>query len=186
MDKTVLVAVANGSEEMETVTIIDVLRRAGLAVVVASVQTQQITCSRGVKLVADKEIKDCLDEDFDMIALPGGVPGADNLRDSAELIELLNKQKNANRYYAAICASPAVVFQSHGLLEGTKATCYPAFMEQLNSDAKSESRVVVDGYCVTSRGPGTAIDFSLKLVELLISYEKAKEVADAMLVDYEL
>ncbi len=184
MKKTVLVAIAEGTEELEAVTIIDVLRRAEINVVVASVQELQVTCSRGVKLIADKKIDECMADHFDMVALPGGLPGADNLRDSEKLTELLNKQKEGNRYYAAICASPAVVFQTHGLLEQKKATCYPAFVDHLSDTSESKSTVVVDGYCITSQAPGTALEFSLKLVELLSGFEIARDVAAAMLVPY--
>ena len=184
MAKTVLVAIADGSEDLETVSIIDVLRRAELDVTVASVGNLQVKCARGVNMVADKQIEDCVDSSFDMIAIPGGLPGADNLRDSQALKDLLLKQKASSNYYAAICASPAVVFQTHGLLSGKKATCYPAFMERLDQASVEDGRVVVDGYCITSQGPGTAIEFSLKLVEVLCGMEKAKEVASAMLVSY--
>ena len=122
MAKKVLVPIANGSEEIEAVCIIDTLRRAGLEVTVASVADVQIEASRGVKIVADASIGDCAGQTYDAIVLPGGMPGAEHLRDSAPLVEMLKKQKDAGRLYAAICASPAVVFQHHGLLEGVRAT----------------------------------------------------------------
>ncbi len=183
MAKNVLVAVAEGSEELEAVSIINVLRRAGVEVTVASVSALQVRCSRGTNIVADKLIGACLNEQYDMIAIPGGLPGANNLRDSVELKEILLRQKAEGRYYAAVCASPAVVFQTHGLLEGHVATCYPSFSEQV--DDFSTSSVVVDGYCVTSQGPGTSLEFSLKLVELLCGLDKAKEIAGNMLIKYE-
>jgi len=183
MAKKVLVAIAEGSEELEAVSIVNVLRRAGVSVTIASVSTRQVKCSRGVNLVADKLIGDCVNENYDMIAIPGGLPGAYNLRDSAQLKEMLLKQKKENRYYAAVCASPAVVFQTHGLLEGHQATCYPSFSKDLKDF--STSTVVVDGYCVTSQGPGTSLEFSLKLVELLCGLDKAKEIAGNMLIKYE-
>ncbi len=184
MAKSVLVAVANGSEDMESVIMIDVLRRAELDVTVASVHELQITCARGVRVVADKLITECVGTKFDMIALPGGLPGADHLRDSEVLKKMLIEQQSSENYVAAICASPAVVFQTHGLLKDKKATCYPAFVDHLGDPSAANSKVVVDGYCITSQGPGTAIEFSLKLVELLSGLEKAREVASAMLVDY--
>jgi protein deglycase len=184
MKKTILVPIAPGIEEIEAVTIIDVLRRAGAEVVVASVGDLQIVASRGVKLVADKLIADCARLTFDLIALPGGMPGAEHLRDSADLALLLHHQHKDGRLYAAICASPAVVLHYHGLLEGRQATCHPAFAEKLSGSTKAsiESRVVVDKNCVTSRGPGTAMEFALKLVELLYNPSKAKEVAAPMVV----
>ena len=187
MTKSVLVPVANGTEEIEAVCIIDTLRRAGAEVTVASVETQtpaslQVTASRGMKLVADARISDCMNQTYDCIALPGGMPGAEHLRDSVVLIEKLKQQKQAGRLYGAICASPAVVLQPHGLLPKTRATCYPAMRGKLDPAYASDESVVVDGHCVTSQGPGTAIAFALKLVELLFGAKKAREVADAMLV----
>ena len=122
MPKKVLVPIADGSEEIEAVCIIDVLRRAGADVTVASVDGLQVTASRGVKIVADTLIADCAGIAFDLIALPGGIPGAEHLRDSVELIGLLRRQQEEGRLCGAICASPAVVLQHHGLLGGRKAT----------------------------------------------------------------
>ncbi len=182
MSKTVLIPIADGSEEIEAVSIIDVLRRAGATVTVASVNNLQVTASRGVNLVADKLISDCLGTTYDLIALPGGIPGAEHLRDSKELTELLQKQQKQGRLYAAICASPAVVLQHHGLLGSRRATCHPFFIEQIKKNESIESRVVVDGTCITSQGPGTAIEFALKLVEALYGKEKADEVALPMVI----
>ncbi|MBT4092196.1 MAG: DJ-1 family protein [Deltaproteobacteria bacterium] len=181
MPKKILVPIANGTEELEAVTVIDVLRRAEMDVTVASVQTLQVKCSRGVNLVADKLLEECLDISFDMIVLPGGIPGADNLRDSEALKSLLLEQKQSGKHYAAICAAPAVVFQPHGLLQEKKATCYPAFEEHLDDRSEAGARVVVDGNCITSQAAGTAMEFSLKIVELLDGKEKADAVAAAML-----
>ena len=183
MAKKVLVPIADGIEEIEAVCIIDTLRRAGAEVMVASVGQRQVTASRGVKLVADALIADCAGETFDCIALPGGMPGAEHLRDSVELTTKLKEQKEAGRLYGAICASPAVVLQHHGLLEGTRATCYPSLQDKLDPANVSDDRVVVDGHCVTSKGPGTALQFALKLVELLFGPETAKQVGQTMLVD---
>ena len=181
MSRKVLVPIADGSEEIEAVCIIDVLRRAGALVTVASVDGLQITGSRGVKLVADRLISDCSDA-YDLIALPGGMPGAEHLRDSKELAVMLRLQKQEGRLYAAICASPAVVFEHHGLLDQRRATCHPSFVHLLQNREAVDSRVVVAGECVTSRGPGTALEFALKLVELLYGVDKARDVAEPMLV----
>ena len=118
MDKKVLVPIADGTEEIEAVTLIDVLRRAGVQVTVASVSALQVTASRGVKLVADKLIADCKNEPYDLIVLPGGMPGAEHLRDCTALIALLKAQQQGGKLYGAICASPAVALAPHGLLDG--------------------------------------------------------------------
>jgi 4-methyl-5(b-hydroxyethyl)-thiazole monophosphate biosynthesis len=182
MSPSVLVPIADGSEEIEAVTIIDVLRRAGAHVVVASAGTLQITASRGVKLVADKLLAECIHEIFDMVVLPGGIPGAENLRDSQDLARILKQQAEGQRWLGAICAAPAVVLAPYGLLEGRKATCHPAFSDRIKDPSAMSSRVVVDGNLVTSRGPGTALEFALKLVELLFGRPKAEEVARPMIV----
>ncbi len=179
MSKKVLVAIADGTEELEAVTIIDVLRRAEAEVTVASVGAKQVTASRGVNLVADAVISDCVGTVYDLIALPGGMPGAEHLRDSSKLTEMLKDQAASGRLYAAICASPAVVLKHHGLLENKKATCYPSLL--LDLDKPEQAKVVVDDNCITSQGPATALQFSLKLVELLFGQQKRNEVALAML-----
>ena len=182
MAKKVLVPIAEGTEEIEAVCMIDVLRRAGAQVVVASVGDIEVTCSRGVKIVADTQLAACKAESFDLIALPGGIPGAENLRDSADLTELLKAQAGSGGLFGAICASPAVVLPPHGLLENRQATAHPGFIDQLESRESINNRVVVDGNCVTSRGPGTALEFALQLVALLYGEEKAKEVGAPMVL----
>jgi len=181
MSKKVLVAIADGTEELEAVTIIDVLRRAKADVTVASVGNKQVTASRGVNLVADAVISGCTGSVYDLIALPGGMPGAEHLRDSKELTEMLKAQDDSGRLYAAICASPAVVLKPLGLLKNKKATCYPSLLSDL--DNPKQAKVVVDGSCITSQGPATALEFSLKLVELLFGKQKSREVAKAMLAE---
>jgi 4-methyl-5(b-hydroxyethyl)-thiazole monophosphate biosynthesis len=181
MDKTVLIAIADGTEELEAVTIIDVLRRASAQVTVASVSTLQVTASRKVKLVADRLIADCKESIYDLIVLPGGLPGAEHLRDCEFLIDMLKAQKEAGRLYAAICASPAVALAPHGLLDGKKATCYPSCADALPDQSKTDQHVVVDGNCITSQGPGTALEFSIELIRQLFDDDRAKQVAEAML-----
>ena len=182
MSKSVLVPVANGTEEIEAVTLIDVLRRAGAVVTVASVDDLQITASRGVKLVADGLIDEYRNTDYDLVVLPGGIPGAEHLRDNATLKGILLRQQAAQRLYGAICAAPAVVLEPHGLLKNRKATCHPGYAKELNDTASSHHRVVVDGNCVTSQGPGTAMDFALKLVEMLFGKQKMESVAEPLVV----
>lgn len=177
----VLVAIADGSEDIETVAIIDVLRRAQFDVTVASVMPQcQITAARGTRIVADSLLSECLTQTFDAIALPGGLPGANHLRDCIPLIELLRQQKKAGRVFAAICASPAVVFSHHGLDEGHTTTAHPGFTQALR-DFK-DARVVIDGNCITSQGPGTAIEFALAIVETLAGRALADQVATPMVL----
>lgn len=183
MAENVLVPIADGSEDIETAIIVDVLRRAGAVVTVASVSSLQVKMAHGLKLSADKLITECVNETYDLIALPGGMPGAEHLRDSKDLTEMLKKQQQNGKLYAAICASPAVVLKHHGLLAGRKATAYPGFAEQLENTESIDSRVVVDGNCITSRAPGTAMEFALKLAAILFGEQKAKEVAQAMLVN---
>jgi protein deglycase len=180
----VLVPVADGSEEIETVSIIDTLVRGGCDVIVASVHESslQVRCSRGVKLVADKFIHQCMDEDYDLIVCPGGMPGATNLRDSSHLTSLLQRQRESKKMYAAICAAPAVVLSTHGLLEGKEATCYPAAKFRDALPKLKDGNVIVSENVITSQGPGTALEFSLKLVELLFDKSKADSVAKEMLL----
>lgn len=180
MSKKVLVPVADGTEELEAVAIIDVLRRAEAAVTVASVGALQIKASRGVNLIADTLIADCVNREYDLVALPGGIPGADNLRDSRELTGILKRQAEKGGLYGAICASPAIILAHHGLLQGRRATCHPGFVDQLSNTDEIDSRVVVDGNCITSRGAGTAVEFGLVLVELLYGKERRESVAASM------
>ena len=180
MNAKILVPIADGTEEMEAVTIIDVLRRAGAEVTVASVGALEVTASRGIKLVADVKIADCAGRPYDCIALPGGMPGAEHLRDSKPLADLLKTQKQQGKLYAAICASPVVVLLHHGLLP-KNATCHPAFADQLPNPQTAKQRVVIDGKCITSGGPGTALEFALELVRQLMGDAKAKQVAEPML-----
>ena len=186
MSTKVLVPIADGTEEIEAVCIIDTLRRAGYDVLVASVEkTMQVTCSRETKLVADVSIDDCIDAEFDLIACPGGMPGALHLRDSKSLTDLLKAQAQQGKLYAAICAAPVVVLQHHGLLEGKKATCFPGFAPDLQNPERMADRVVIDGTCITSRGAGTAIEFALALISIISGDKKATEVGKRMLVqDY--
>lgn len=180
--KRVLIPVADGSEDIETVALIDVLRRAQFNVTVASVMPDQlqITASRGTHIVADTLLDACLQDTFDAIALPGGLPGANYLRDCATLITLLHAQKTAGRLFAAICASPAVVFTHHGLDSGHKTTAHPGFTHTLQHF--QDARVVVDGHCITSQGPGTSIEFALAIVEYLAGKSAANAVAAPMVL----
>lgn len=177
----VLVPIADGSEDIETVAIIDVLRRAQFDVTVASIMPQrQITAARGTRIVADTLVENCLTQTFDAIALPGGLPGANHLRDCVPLIDLLRQQKAAGRVFAAICASPAVVFAHHRLDVGHTTTAHPGFTQALRNF--KDARVVIDGKCITSQGPGTAIEFALAIVATLAGSVLADQVAAPMVL----
>jgi len=182
MQTNVLVPVAQGIEEMEAITIVDILRRAGANVTIGSVDEIKIAASKGIVFMADALIKDLMDKEFDLIALPGGIPGAQNLRNSKELETLLKKQATEKKYYAAICASPAVVLHDLGLVRPGFVTCHPGFSNLIDDGKVKDSKVVVDGNCITSKGAGTAVDYALKLVELLFSKEKVKEVAQGLAI----
>lgn len=175
----VLVAVCNGSEEIETVTPVDILRRAGAEVTLAaSGESLLVTMSRGIKIQADSLLSSHTTEDWDMIVVPGG-PGASNLRDDINLTTLLTSQKSSGKWIASICASPVVVLKPHGILEGLNATCYPALASEL--PLRKNERVVTDQKLITSQGPATSLDFSLELVKVLFGDEIRNEVAQKVL-----
>ena len=179
---TALVILAPGFEEIEAATPIDVLRRAGVEVTVVGLDVLQVTGSRGLTFVADCVLADAPREP-DLILLPGGMPGAANLAASEDLRTRLQEEHAAGGRVAAICAAPAVALAPTGLLEGRRATCYPGFEERFSEAVEfSEERVVVDGRITTSRGPGTALEFSLALVEQLVSAEVAAGLREGMLV----
>jgi 4-methyl-5(b-hydroxyethyl)-thiazole monophosphate biosynthesis len=183
---------------MEAVVIVDVLRRAGAAVTVASVEQERLAvkCSRGVVLTADATLEAALGAvaPFDLIALPGGMPGAERLAASKPLADALRAQREAGRPFAAICAAPAVVLEAQELLDRDQpATAHPAFSGKLANQASVSERVAVavaakrgDGkggsLVLTSRGPGTAFEFALALVAVLFGGEKAREVAGPMVM----
>jgi len=184
--KKVLVPIAQDSEEIETACITDTLTRFGAHVVVASIQPHgNLVCkmSRGLKIMADISIEDAAKEEWDLIALPGGMPGATYLRDCKILIDLLKQQQNKGKFYGAICASPSVVLAHHHLVE-EGATCYPA--DNLRNQMKHprDTDVVVQGNVITSQGPGTSLIFALKLGELLYGKSHADKIAQALLVKY--
>jgi 4-methyl-5(b-hydroxyethyl)-thiazole monophosphate biosynthesis len=164
----VLVPLAPGFEEIEAVTVIDLLRRAGIEVHTASLDGPQVTGSHGITVTADIALDAARADDYRMIVLPGGMPGADHLKRDARVISLLRQFAAEGRYTVAICAAPGVLAHA-GLLEGRAATSFPGF---LSADSAPGIRlrdepVVIDGTVATSRGPGTAMQFGLTLIELL-------------------
>lgn len=173
-----LVALAQGCEELEAVTIIDLLRRANIEVVSASLTPEPVIGSRGVVLIADTTLEQASAiDDFDVIVLPGGLPGADNLADSPLVMKTLKRMAKEEKYVTAICAAPRVLAKT-GLLAGKRVTAYPGFVDggQFPELNYTGAAVEVDGKIVTSRGPGTAMDFALTLIELLSGASTRKTV----------
>ncbi|QCD83234.1 protein DJ-1 homolog C [Vigna unguiculata] len=181
--KKVLVPIGLGTEEMEAVIMIHVLRRAGADVTVASVEPQlQVEAAGGTKLVADTDISTCSDEIFDLVALPGGMPGSARLRDCEVLRKITSKQAEENRLYGAICAAPAVTLLPWGLLKRKKITCHPAFFDSLPTFWAIKSNLQVSRGLTTSPGPGTTYQFALSLAEQLFGESVAREVAELLLM----
>ncbi|HNQ03630.1 MAG TPA: DJ-1/PfpI family protein [Thiobacillaceae bacterium] len=164
----VLVPLAPGFEDLEATTIVDILRRADIVVITAGLEPGLVQGARGMRVQPDAGLEEVLEQDFDMIALPGGMPGAEHLKNDARVQALLKRQAAAGKYTTAICAAPIALAQA-GLLDGRRATSYPGFIDRLQPPGSTylTAPVVVDGKVVTSRGPGTAMDFALTLVELL-------------------
>lgn len=188
MKTNALVPIAPGFEEIEAVSVIDVLRRAGVEVTVAVVPVDgaatglEVTASRGVRMVGDCLLDDCLDRNYSAIVLPGGMPGAEHLRDCLALRDILLEQDRRGDVVAAICASPAVVLAHHDLIRDRRATCFPQLMDQLPAGSRSAERVVTAGNLITSRGPGTALEFALAVVKALCGQEKRDEIAGQLLL----
>ncbi|XP_050366979.1 protein DJ-1 homolog C [Argentina anserina] len=181
--KKVLVPIGFGTEEMEAVIMVAVLRRAGADVTVASVESElKIEASCGTKLVADTSISSCSDQIFDLVALPGGMPGSVRLRDSKVLEKITRQQAEERRLYGAICAAPAITLLPWGLLTRKQTTCHPAFFDKLPTFWAVKSNIQVSGVLTTSRGPGTCFVFALCLVEQLFGESVAKEIGELLLV----
>ncbi|NOX92078.1 MAG: DJ-1/PfpI family protein [Gammaproteobacteria bacterium] len=174
---SVLVPLAQSCEELEAVTIIDLLRRADIEVITAGLDEQPVTASRGVVLIPDTTLDDALKKEYDMVVLPGGLPGADYLDQDERIQNLLKKMANDGKFTAAICAAPKVLANA-GLLNGKRASAYPGTLEELHLDnvTLESAPVVKDGNVITSRGPGTAMDFALVLIENLVGVKKREEV----------
>lgn len=177
----VLVPLAAGCEELEAVTVVDILRRAGVEVVTAGLVPGPVRASRGMVLVPDTMLDEVLRQEFDMIVLPGGMPGSEHLKNDARIIALLRRMAASGKWTAAICAAP-MALHAAGVLEGRRATSFPGVLDQLQGTHRYlDNAVVVDGTVVTSRGPGTAMDFALTLVEVL-SGRACRERVEAGLV----
>lgn len=173
----VLVPLAPGFEELEAISITNILRRAGIDVLTAGLESGPVRASRGTVVVPDTSLDQVLHEDFDLVVLPGGQPGADNLRDDPRVLHILQRTYAEGRLVGAICAAPKVLAHA-GLLDGRRATHYPGALsaEDLAGVTDSSAAIELDGRVITSRGPGTAMDFALTLVEQLLGRAKRDEV----------
>ncbi|XP_069675846.1 protein dj-1beta-like [Periplaneta americana] len=183
-NKTALVLLAEGAEEMEFVISVDILRRAGVTVTVAGLAgNDPVKCSRNVVVCPDVPLKEAISKGpYDAIVLPGGLGGAKNLAESSEVGTLLQEQYKSGRLVAAICAAPTAL-QTHNIGFGKSLTSYPSFKEQLEGNYKyKDENVVVDGNLLTSRGPATAFDFALAIADKLVGPGTSAPVAKAMLI----
>jgi len=177
----VLVPLAEGFEEIEALAIVDVLRRAGIAVVVAGLCPGLVTSARNVSVLPDTTIDTISADGFDMIILPGGQPGTDNLDNAPRIHQLLAEFQTAGKLIGAICAAP-IILAAAELLHGKHATSYPTYSSKLNGAVYEDRSVVSDGNIMTSQGPGTAISFALAIVSRLLGEQASDTVRKAMIV----
>ncbi len=178
---TVLVPLAQGCEELEAVTIIDLLRRAQITVVTAGLDKHPVKASRDVVLVPDTDIDIALERDYGMVVLPGGLPGADNLANDVRVLNLIKQMADEDKYVCAICAAPAVLAKA-GVLDGKRATSYPGILDKMAPPGVTYTGapIEVDGKVITARGPGVAMAFALKLVEVLAGVETRRTVEQSL------
>lgn len=176
----IVIPLADGLEEIEAITNIDVLRRAGIEVTTAGLNSKKINGSHEVWLEADCLLSELAVEDFDGIVLPGGMPGAANLKNSKIVVDMVKKMSENGQMIAAICAAP-MVLEKAGVIKNREATSYPGFGEQMPSCNYREERVVKDGNLITGRGPGVALEFALEIVSYLLGQEQAEELKEKMI-----
>lgn len=173
--KNALVLFADGSEELEAVTVVNILRRGGVNVTLAGLTAGALRGSRGVMLVPDTTLDAVLHDSFDIVVLPGGQPGTNHLKADARVLKLVQQMSAQGKYVSAICAAPSVL-ASAGLLDGKQATGFPTCLDGFPKVHLQTAAIVEDGKLITSRGPGTAMDFALTLVERLVGAAKRQEV----------
>ncbi len=179
--KRAIVVLAEGFEEIEVVTPIDILRRAQIEVVIVGVSNKLVSGAHGLKISTDV-LLDEFREEADALILPGGSPGAENLAKSKKTTDVMNKMFKAGKIIAAICAAPSLVLEPTGILSNKKVTCYPGMEKLFSQDvALGEGAVVRDGNLITSRGPATALSFSLAIVEALTDKETVDQVKERVL-----
>jgi 4-methyl-5(b-hydroxyethyl)-thiazole monophosphate biosynthesis len=179
----VLVPLAPGFEEIEAVAIVDVLRRAGVSVTLAGLAPGPVRGSHGIVLATDAELSSVASETFDMVVLPGGMPGTTNLAEDQRVLACVRDQHASGRTVAAVCAAP-LVLAAAGIVSGVRVTAHPSVRAKLgDAVVVAQPRVVKSGRVITSQGPGTALEFALALVAELVGAERASELARAMLVE---
>lgn len=177
--KRVLVPLAPGCEELEAVTIIDLLRRADIDVVVAGLSDGPVTGSRGTRLLPDTTLDEALEGDYDMVALPGGLPGSDHLADDPRITAVLRRMNESGRFVGAVCAAPKVLARC-GVLAGKKATAYPGVLQAERHPDITGNAVTRDGKVITSRSVGTVMDFALAIIEALRGLGKRQEIEKSL------
>lgn len=171
---------AEGFEEIEALTVVDICRRGGIAIDMVSVTEEiQVVSSHSVKVTADKVFSQAEFDAYDMLILPGGMPGTKNLEAHGPLMEQIDAFYAAGRYIAAICAAPSI-FGHRGILKGRNACSYPSFESHLEGASVTKGPIEISDHVITSRGMGTAIDFGLAIAGVLSTPEKAKEIAAAI------
>jgi len=177
----VVVFLADGFEEVEAVTVVDYLRRAGVELVTAGIGTQMPTGARGIRIASDIEIES-LDEMPDGVVLPGGMPGSANLAASGRVGDITRGVMKNENMVAAICAAPALVLGGFGLLRDREYTCYPGFEESLSEGIFLDERVVVDHNLITSQGAGTAGEFAIAIIRYMVGDAAAEAIARGVLL----
>lgn len=180
----VAILLADGFEEVEAVAPIDVLRRAGVEVIIVGLKKDPVASARNVKIVPDATIEEINPEELDMVILPGGAGGVEKLKEDPRVEKLIKAMQEKRKFIGAICAAPTALAK-FGILEGKKATVYPSLVEEIKPAQFLNEPVVEDENIITSQGPGTALEFGLRLAERLVGKEKAREVAKRMLVSYQ-
>jgi len=174
---------ADGFEEVEAMTVVDVMRRAGMQVITMSIyDAPEAIGAHGVTVVADESFDPEMLEDAEWVVCPGGMPGASNLAENESLCEILKERNDKDEYIAAICASPSVIFGPLGLLDGRSATCYPGMEGGMEGAVVVDDHVVVDGNIVTGKGPASAARFALAIATITMGEDVAAEVAAGMLL----
>lgn len=179
----VAVYFATGYEEIEALGTVDILRRAGIEVILVGVDGKKVTSSHKISIEMDAVIEDVDHNEIDMMVIPGGVPGVNNLAASWLLMENLKKFKNEGKWIAAICAAPGVVLGQAGLLEDQKATCYPGYEENLLGCEYVDEKVVVSGKFISAKGAGVSLEFAYKILEILKDKETADFIRHKMIAD---